>query len=181
MATLKLKHLILYFFMFALLYYADVPGGALISIAAWFQICILLWKKDYTSKNQTLVFIYFLTLIPLFVFLGSSSSFISIYFNEGAWLFMLMSLSITFILTVLTILTAVFSTSHFNSDSNIVNIYKSIFLDFKIKQRQIMACSLFLLFTILIPLQFRQDYKISLAIILIHLYLNQKQIRDLVS
>lgn len=181
MATLKLKHLVLYFMTFILLYYADIPGGALLSIAAWLQLCVLLWKKDYTSKNQLLVFMYFLTLIPLLIFLGSSGSFISIYMKNGSILFMLMASALTFALCWLTVVSCVLGVNYFNEKNTIMTIYQKAFLDVKKNLRLVLGASFFLLILIILPLWLRQDFKISLAVILIHLYLNRNQLQSLTS
>lgn len=166
---------------FILLYYADIPGGALLSIAAWLQCCILLWKKEYTGKNQMLVFMYFLTLIPLLVFLGSSGSFISIYMKNGSFLFMFMAAVLTFVLCLLTVVSGVLSANYFNTNATIMTIYQNAFLDIKKNRLLVMGASFFLLVLIILPLSMRQDFKISFALILIHLYLNRKQLPGLTS
>lgn len=179
-ASLKRKHLILYFIMFALLIYSDIPGGALISLAAWFQMTLLIWKKEYTGKNQILTFIYFLTLIPLFIFLGSSSTFAVIYLKDYFFMQALLSLILTFILSTLVIITSVFSADYFLPESNIMAVYKNSFNKFKLNFKLSVILSLIMTLLITIPFSMRQDYKISLVVILIHLYLNQKQLRDLI-
>lgn len=181
MATLKLRHLLLYFTTFLLLYISPLQGtGALLAMAAWMQICILLWKLKYSARNQARVFVYFLTLIPLFLFLGSSSSFILIYLKEGSLLFLIFSFVITFILCFFTALLSIFIFRDFDRAKNINEVYSIAFQNIKNKKRKLTASALFLLFIILIPIPVRQDFKIVLSIILIHLFLHRKQVRLLI-
>lgn len=181
MATLKLKHLALYFLTFLLLYFSQIPGGALLSIAAWFQMAILLWRLQYTVRNQFRIFIYFLTLIPLFLFLGSSSSFILIYLKEGSILFFMMAMLLTGILCFFTALFTVFSFKYFNAAKSIQDIYSQSISGIKNQKQILFISTLVLLILILLPIPMRQDFKISLSIILVHLYLHRKPIRLLIS
>lgn len=180
MATLKLRHLLLYFLTFLLLYFSQIPGAALLSIAAWMQVCILLWKLQYSARNQGRVFIYFLTLIPLFLFLGSSSSFILIYLKEGSLLFLIFSFVITFILCFFTALLTVFIFRDFDRAKTIGEIYTIAFQSIKNKKRKLTASAFVLLITILAPIPIRQDFKIVLSIILLHLFLHRKQVQHLI-
>ncbi len=181
MATFKLKHLILYFVAFIFLYFSQIQGGALLSIAAWFQVAILLWGIQYTTKNQIRVFIYFLTLVPLFLFLGSGSSFMLIYLKEGSIYFFVTAVTLTWILCYFTALFTIFSFSYFNSAKKLQDVYNQSFWNINTQKLRLFITSFVLLILIIIPLPLRQDFKISLAIILIHLYLHRKQIRLLFS
>ncbi|MBC7457590.1 MAG: hypothetical protein H7235_04885, partial [Bdellovibrionaceae bacterium] len=123
MATLKLKHLLIYLVTFILLYFSDLPGGALLSIAAWLQICILLWRMDYNVKNQMTMLLYFLTLIPLFFFLGSSSDFNMNYLKEGSIIFFFLVTMMTLIISFMTVLFSIFCFKQNISNFNVTQIY----------------------------------------------------------
>jgi hypothetical protein len=178
MATLKLKHLILYFITFLLLYFSDLPGGALLSLAAWLQMCILLWRLDYNIKNQVNMLVYFLTLVPLFFFLGSTSDFTKIYLREGSMLFFFFISFMTLIICFLTVLFGIFCFKQNISNFNVSQIYTSAIKSIQHQKKELALTSICLFVLILIPIPMKQDFKISLSIILIHLYLKRKQIRD---
>lgn len=181
MATLKLKHLLLYFVTFLFLYFSGIPGGALLSVAAWLQVCVLLWRMDYNAKNQVTMLLYFLTLMPLFFFLGSSSDFAKIYLKEGSLIFFLFVIIMTLIICFLTTLFAIFSFKQNISNYNVAQIYTAAMKSIQTQKKELALTSFCLLVLILLPIPIRQDFKISLAIILIHLYLKRKQIQDLIS
>lgn len=181
MATLKLKHLILYFITFLLLYFSGLPGGALLSIAAWMQMCILLWKLDYNVKNQVTLLIYFLTLMPLFFFLGSSSDFTKIYLKEGSILFFFFVTIMTLMISFMTVLFSIFCFKQNISNFNVSQIYTSAIKSIPLQKKELAITSFCLFVLIILPIPIRQDFKISLAIILIHLYLKRKQIQSLFS
>lgn len=177
MATFKLKHLILYFITFAFLYFSQIPGGALLSIAAWMQVCVLLYGIPFTVNNQIRMLIYFLTLLPLFLFLGSTSSFILIYLKEGSILFLMFAASLTFIICFFVSLLLIFSFEAFKTTTTVSQIYTTIFQQIKNRKAHLALSSLILMILILLPLPIRQDFKISLSLILIHLYLRRQQVR----
>jgi hypothetical protein len=181
MATLKLKHLVLYFITFLLLYFSNIPGGALLSLAAWMQICILLWRLDYNIKNQVTLLIYFLTLMPLFFFLGSSSDFAKIYLREGSILFFFFVTIMTLLISFMTVLFSIFCFKQNISNFNVSQIYTSTIKSILSQKKELAIASFCLFFLIILPVPLRQDFKISLAIILIHLYLKRKQVQQLFS
>lgn len=181
MATLKLKHLVLYFVTFLLLYFSEIPGGALLSLAAWMQVCILLWELDYNAKNQIRLFLFFLTLVPLLLFLGSSSSFVGIYLNEGSILFFFFIALMTLMISFMTVLFAIFSFKQNISNVGVSQIYRVTIQNMKAQKKQLAFASLALFLLIILPIPLRQDFKIVLAIILIHLYLKRTQVQKLFS
>ena len=127
MATLKFRHLILYFICFTLLYFSDFPGGALISIASWLQVCVLLWGFTYNLRTQAKVFIYFLTLIPIYFLLGSSSAFSQIYIKENSHLYFLLSCVLTYSLSLLAIIFSVLSFKLSSIENGITDLYAKVF------------------------------------------------------
>lgn len=181
MATLKLRHLILYILAFVFLYFSQMPGAALLAIAAWMQICILLWKLQYNVRNQMRMFFYFLTLIPLFLFIGASSELIHMYLKESSILFFLFSAVLTFILCFFVVLLTVFVFRDFDRTQKITDIYVSAFNSIKNKKRKLAASATILMLISLLRIPLAQDFKIVLAIILIHLFLHRKQVQLLIS
>ena len=178
MATFKLKHLLLYFVTYLFLYFSDIPGGALLSLAAWMQVCILLWRLDYNIKNQVTMLIYFLTLTPLFFFLGSSSDFTKIYLKEGSIVFFLFVTLMTLIISFITVLFSIFCFRQNISNFNVAQIYTSTIKNIRYHKKELTLTSSCLFLLILLPIPMRQDFKIILAIILIHLYQRRKYLRD---
>ena len=176
MATLKLKHLILYFITFLLLYFSEIPGGALLSLAAWMQMCILLWRMEYNVKNQVTMLIYFLTLVPLFFILGSSSDFTKIYLREGSILFSFFVFVMTLILSFITVLFAVYAFKQNISNFNVTQIYTAAIKSIQNQKKELALASFCLFLLIILPVPMRQDFKIALSIILIHLYLKRKHV-----
>ena len=175
---MKLKHLLLYTVTFLLLYFSDLPGGALLSLAAWLQMCILLWKLDYNVKNQVTMLVYFLTLIPLFFFLGSTSDFAMIYLREGSIRFFFFISLMTFIICFLTVLFGIFCFKQNISNYKVTQIYTSTIKSIQHQKKELALTSFCLFILILLPISMKQDFKISLSIILIHLYLKRKQIQS---
>ncbi len=178
MATLKLKHLLLYFVTYLFLYFSDIPGGALLSLAAWMQVCILLWRLDYNVKNQVTMLVYFLTLMPLFFFLGSSSDFTKIYLKEGSIAFFLFVTFMTLIISFMTVLFSIFCFKQNISNFNVAQIYTATIKNIPFHKKELALTSFCLFLLILLPVPMRQDFKIILVIILIHLYLKRKQLQD---
>lgn len=181
MATLKLKHLILYLITYFLLYFSNMPGGALLSIAAWMQVCILLWGLDYNLKNQVNIFLYFITLMPLLFFLGSCSDFTKIYAREGSIILLFVVSIMTALISTLTALFTVLSFSQNISNFNVSQIYTVVIKNFLKNKKELFMMSSFLFAFILFPLPMRQDFKITLSIILIHLFLKRKLVLNLFS
>lgn len=179
MATLKFRHLILYFICFTLLYFSDFPGGALISIASWLQVCVLLWGFTYNLRTQAKVFIYFLTLIPIYFLLGSSSAFSQIYIKENSHLYFLLSCVLTYSLSLLAIIFSVLSFKLSSIENGITDFYLKTLKNINKERPLLLKLSLFLFLISILPMPMKQDYKISLAIILIHLYLNQNLLKNL--
>lgn len=178
MATLKLKHLLLYFVTYLFLYFSEIPGGALLSLAAWMQVCVLLWRLDYNVKNQVTMLLYFLTLMPLFFFLGSSSDFTKIYLKEGSIVFFLFVTLMTLIISFMTVLFSIFCFKKNISNFNVAQIYTATIKNIPHHKKELALTSFCLFLLILLPIPMRQDFKIILAIILIHLYLKRKQLQD---
>lgn len=157
-----------------------MPGGALLCIAAWMQVCILLWKMDYNVKNQVTMLLYFLTLMPLFFFLGSSSDFTKIYLKEGSLIFFLFVTIMTLIISFMTTLFSIFCFKQNISNFNVTQIYSATIKSIQTQKKELALTSFCLFLMIILPVPMRQDFKIALAIILIHLYLKRKQVQDLV-
>jgi hypothetical protein len=181
MATLKLKHLLLYFVTFLFLYFSNIPGGALLSLAAWLQVCILLWKMDYNVKNQVTMLLYFLTLMPLYFFLGSSSDFTKIYLKEGSIIFFFFVTMMTLMISFMTVLFSIFCFKQNISNFNVAQIYTATIKSIQTQKKELALTSFCLFILIILPVPMRQDFKIALAIILIHLYLKRKQVQNLIS
>lgn len=180
MATLKFRHLILYFICFTLLYFSELPGGALISIASWLQVCILLWKFPYNFKTQIKVFIYFLTLIPIYLLLGSSSAFSQIYLKENSHLYFVLSCVLSYSLSLLAIVFSVLSFKLSSIEKGISHFYIETLQNIRKETKIAFKLALFLFLITLLPIPMKHDYKISLTFILIHLYLNQNLLKNLV-
>lgn len=176
MATLKLRHLVLFIISFLLLIFSEMPGGALLSLFAWMQLSLLLWKKEFTLKNQMKFFILFLSLLPTYFLWGAVNSFISIYAKESHFIFIGMYGLLSLVLCFWITLFSVFSYAYAKESQSIIEIY-SICIS-KIKTEKyifLYVCALVFLIS-MSPLPLTEDYRIVLGIIAAHIFLKYTDI-----
>lgn len=179
MATLKLRHLILYFVLFTLLYISDIPGGALLSIASWLQLSILLWKIEFTSKKQILVFMYFLTLIPLLLIDGSLVDFVKIYSLKNFQLKWFLFFVLYMFFSLLTFYLATLNFSSLKKENNLNFVFFKPQLEIESSRIELLGLGIIFLLLPLFPIITKTDFKISLCIILTHLYLKRQNLKNL--
>lgn len=156
-----------------------MPGGALLAIGAWFQLAILLWKIDFTFKNQLTIFLYFLTIIPLYLILGTLATFLKIYLNQmdviKFLLLLLIQLFFIFLNTQLSVLNFKQMQISFNLNAVFKNSFKNINAHLKTHLLVIIATFIFYF----LPVLPKIDFKISLIIILTHLYIQRQHLKNL--
>ncbi len=179
MATLKLKHFVLFIICFILLYYAQVPGGALLALIAWLQMCIPLWNKAFTIKNQIRFFLLFLTILPTLFIYGAVNSFVSVYGKESHVLFVFMYSMLSYCLSFLITLFLVFTYAFAKEDQTLLEMFSSTIASIKNNRFLIFYTSLIVFLTAIVPRILTEDYRIALGIILAHGFLRQSELKKL--
>ncbi len=180
MATLKLRHLILFMISFVLLVLSDVPGGAMLLLFVWLQMALLLWKKLFTFKNQIKISILFLFLLPTFFLWGAVNSFISIYIKESHFIFIMMYSLLSFILCFWITLFAVFSLAFAKEEEPVLNLFSESVKQIKCHKYIILYISLIVYLTSILPIPLAEDYRIALGIIVGHSILQWDHLKSLI-
>ncbi len=180
MATLKLKHLILYVICFGLLIFSEIPGGALLALFSWMQLAILLWQKEFTLKNQIKYTVLFLSLVPTYFLWGAVNSFISIYAKESHFVFIIMYSLLSFGVCFWLTLFSVFVYAYSKSDDTVFELYSNCIAEIK-KQKIIFLYTTLIVFLISIStLPLTEDYRIVLGIIAAHVFLKFSDLKKLI-
>ena len=174
MATLKLKHLLLYALCFILFIFTQMPGGALISLFLWMQIALLLWQKNYNFKNQIYYFNLFLTLIPTVFVWGSVVSFIEIYSKESHVLFILAYSIVNFAFCYLFTVFGIFNYAFCLPEEPLLLSFKKCISEIKNNKLIITYVSILVFLTTLVHNLLSADYRIILGVVLAHLFLRQE-------
>ncbi len=182
MATLKWRHLVLYFICFVLLYFSQISGAALIAIFAWFQVCLLLWKINFNLKTQLFTLGYSLFMLPIFVFTSAAFEFFRIYwFNrQGNVMISLLFFILLFLLTYFLIQLAIFNFSIYN-EKNKLDVYIGItFTELfrNIKTKVFLSLTFIALVSSLYFLN-GLDFKIVISLVSIHLWLQRRSLMHL--
>jgi hypothetical protein len=180
MATLKLKHLILYIIAFVLCVFSEIPGGALLTLFAWMQLALLLWKKDFTFKNQIKFFILFLSLVPTYFLWGAVNSFISIYAKESHFIFILMYGLLSFAVCFWITLFSVFSYAYSKSNETLFELYSVCISKIKTHKVVFLYTTLIVFLISISSLPLTEDYRIVLGIISAHAFLKFSEIKKLI-
>ncbi len=174
MATLKLKHLILFVICFILLLFSEIPGAALLALFAWMQLSLLLWKKQFTFKNQIKFFILFLSLVPTYFLWGAVNSFITIYTKESHIIFICVYTLLSFAVCFWITLFSVFSYAFDKDADTLLEIYSNCIGQVKTQKYIIFYISLIVFLISFYPLPFAEDYRIVLGIIAAHVFLQRQ-------
>ena len=177
MATLKLKHLILFTICLALFIYTELPGGALLSLLAWMQLSLLLWKQEFTAKNQIKFFILFLSLIPTYFLWGAVNSFISIYAKESHLVFILMYSLLSFVVCFWITLFSVFSYAYAKNDDTLLEVYSNCIAQIKNQKYVFLYVSMIVFLISISPIPVTEDYRIVLGIIAAHVFLQRQALQ----
>lgn len=175
---LKLRHLILFVIACALLIFAQTPGGALLGLGSLMQLALLIHNLEISKKSQLGVLKLFLTSIPLFLFWGGIHAFVSIYLREGQLQLFFVALSITVLLSFLLCFQIIFSYRFLNSNNfEVVATLQDAFNNIKNRRNEFIKLSLLLLLLSFVP-WLSADWKLVFAVMVIHLYLNQNQLKS---
>ncbi len=174
---MKRAQVLLFLVCCVLLFVGDVFAGSLIALGLLFQLNILFEKIPLTKKSQLAALKLFLFSTPLFFFLGAIHSFVSLYFRESQWVFLLFALIITYSLFFLVNLCcfsvyAYLVESHFN----ISLAYQSSFMNIKNAKKGLFKQTFFLLVLSLIPI-LTSDWKIVFALTVFQLFRHRLQLK----
>jgi hypothetical protein len=180
MATLKLRHLILFIISFLLVVLSDLPGGAMLLLFVWMQIALILWKKPFTLKNQIKTSVLFLFLLPTFFLWGAVNSFISIYIKESHFIFMMMYSLLSFILCFWITLFSVFSFAYAKEQEPVLNLFSESVKQIKTHKNVIFYISLLVYLISILPIPIAEDYRIALGIIIGHSALKWDHLKILI-
>lgn len=107
------------------MYMSDLPGGALILVLVWQQMAFYLWNSQFTKSTQKIGFVYTLTLIPILILLGATSSFFLIHLKEVNLVSLLFSSVLNFIIIYVFILFSLSFYFDIKEDSTVYSIYVS--------------------------------------------------------
>lgn len=175
---MKLRHLILFFVACSSLILSGFPGSSLIGLFAWLQINTLMTQPLFTKKSQMWVTYLFLISIPLVLFWGACHSFQIIYFNEQSWIFFIMALLVSFLLSCLA---AIYFVLTFNQaekvDYQIIQSLDKALKSIKDNRKYFLKVSCLIFTMSLIPV-LAADWKIVFAIMATHLILNRRQLKQ---
>ena len=175
--NMKRKHLLLFIVCCVLIYVSELFAGALIAVALIFQMNLLFEGIVLTKQSQITAFKLFFLSAPLFFFLGGIHSFISLYFKDGQWLYLLFALVITFFLFFLVNFFCFFvfrflETSHFN----ISVAYQKAFIQIKNAKKGLFAQTFFLLVLSFVP-YLTSEWKIIFSLMAFQLYRHRLQLK----
>lgn len=179
MATLKLKHLILFTICFLLLVFSEIPGGSLLALFAWMQISVLLWQKEFTSKNQIKFFVLFLSLVPTFFLWGAVNSFISIYAKESHLVFTFAYGFLSFVVSFLITVFSVFSYAYSQESDTVLEVYSNCIAKIKEQKIVFLYTSLIVFCVAILPIGLSEDYRIVLGVVAAHLFLKYDHVKKL--
>lgn len=166
MSRLKLAKLPLFLLLFGLIYWAQIPFGALILLFCWIFVELTFWDSNPKSKTQkNLIFIY-LTLIPTLLFWGAVHSFSQIYWQEFSFFHLALSMVLDSILCIIICYLGIFIFLGIKEAE-----LKSIYQESLKKTRQPYKNTIIIILTTLVishvPL-LKSDYQIVIAIIMGH-------------
>ncbi len=175
---MKLRHLILFFIACVVLVLSHLPGAALIVLFAWLQINALLSQKLFNKQVQIWAASLFLISIPLVLFWSSIHAFLFIYFNEQAWVFLLMALILDFCLCLVA---AIYFILTFQvaeeAQYQLIPSLKAATQQIRLAQKDYFSKSAILFLLSLVPF-FASDWKIIFAITGTHLFLNRNRLKQ---
>ena len=177
MATLKLKHLVLFIISFFSSIFSDLPGGALFLLFVWMQMALLLWGKKFTWKNQIKFAVIFLFLLPTIFLWGAVNSFISIYTKESHLVFIAMYGLLSFVLCFWITLFSVFSFAYSKEEEPILYLFIQIVSQIKSHRFVMLYVSLIVFLIAVAPLPLAEDYRIVLGIVLAHCFLKYEKLK----
>jgi hypothetical protein len=181
MATLKLKHLILFAICLMLFISTNFPGGALLSLFAWMQLCLLLWRQDFTARNQIKFSILFLSLVPTYFLWGAVNSFVFIYAQSSHLIFILMYGLLSFIVCFWITLFSVFSFAYAKNNDTLLEVYSKCLSHIKSEKYVFLYVSAIVFLISISSIPVAEDYKIVLGIITAHVFLRSQEIKALIS
>lgn len=175
---MKLRHLILFTIACSVLLLGNIPGGSLLALFAWLQIYALMSQNNYSKKIQLWVLRLFLISLPLIIFWGSCHSFLFIYFKEQAWLYLLMSASLSFCLCLLGTIYYIFSFEAAEThDYQVLKSLQGALKKIKENRSHFLKWGGILFIFSLIPWT-TADWNIVFAIMATHLILNRMRLRQ---
>jgi hypothetical protein len=177
MATIKIKHYVLFFLLFGIFRLTDFPGGALVAFILWMQLCILLWRKEYSFLNQKVNLAFALSLVPALLVWGAINSFFFSYSAQSHWLFSLFYGLISFALCSYLVLFSIFGFAQSGSlpkastTSAVLSIYATGVAQLRKYQSLFLWLTTLVYLLSLVPWILPVDYKITLALVVGHLAL----------
>jgi hypothetical protein len=143
---------------------SDLFAGSLIALALLFQMNLLFESISLSKKSQLTAFYLFMCAIPLYFFLGGVHSFIILYFNESQWLFLFITLTISFALCFVANFFTFFIFKYIEANQfQLSAIYLSAFQDIKKNKKNLFYKTFLILIFSFIP-YLNSDWKIIFAL-----------------
>lgn len=174
MRDLKLKHYFLFSLSFLLLLFTQLPAGSILLVFLWQQMALYLWNSEFTKKSQRDCFLHTFSLIPLFFFLGATTSFVSIYLKEFNWMLFSFALVLNFMISYIILVLGISFFKDINSAPALNSVYVASLQKLKLRKGYFLKLNLFftgvLLFLNLPLLQLiSTDFTIVAAYVLTHI------------
>lgn len=177
MATMKLRHFLLFFIASITLIAANFPGASLLGVLVWLQVNTLL-TQSFNKSSQIWALKLFIISVPMLLFWGSIHSFFFIYLKEQNWLFFFMTFALN---CCLSIIAAVYFFFTFESVKNcnyrLIATLDTSWTECKKNKAHFFKISLIVFTFSLVPF-LNPEWKIVFAIMATHLYLNRSRLQQ---
>jgi hypothetical protein len=144
------------------------------------QISLLLWKKQFSFKNQIKFSVLYLFLLPTYFLWGAVNSFISIYAKESHLVFIAMYGLLSFILCFWITLFSVFSFAYAKDDEPVLNHFGQTVGQIKKSKYVFLYVSMIVYLISIVSLPITEDYRIVLGIVVAHCFLKFENIKALI-
>lgn len=178
--NMKSKHILLFIVSCALLYISDFFAGSLIALALLYQLNLLYKQIPLTKQSQIAAFKLFICAIPLFFFFGAIHSFISLYFAEAQWLFLIFAFIVCYFLCFLVYFFTFFVFKFLvASQFNISATYQTAFMEIKNEKKDLFLQTFFILIFSFVP-YLTTEWKIIFSLTVIQAYLHRSQLKQVV-
>lgn len=177
MRELSFKHYFLFIISFAMLWWSDLPGGALLIYLVWQQMGIYLWKMNLTKKSQINNFLHSLTLMPLLFFLGAISAFVHIYLTEMNGLLLSLALALQFIMTYIFLFFGLSFFFDYDDKLSLIEVYKKNLLNLKLRKLFFLQITVFFILVFLVLQFLSPDYAIVASYVFAHIMGNKNPLK----
>jgi hypothetical protein len=169
MRDLKLKHYFLFFLSFLVLWLAEIPAGSIVMILLWQQMAIYLWSRELTKQTQLSCLLYSIGLLPLFFFLGATSSFMLIYLKETHWLPLFFAFVLNFIIVYLLIILSISFFLDLKAETSIQHLLTQMIRQLRQRKTYFLKLAIVFLIALIFLKNMTTDYALVAAYVITHI------------